>query len=109
MNKYFDIKDKVFDITEKYPETIDVFVANGFKPLANEAMRKTMGKTISLEMALKSKKINVDQFVQRLIDVIEQNRVSEDQSLVQEERIENADVKIGGVYPALLGTLARCF
>lgn len=99
MNKYFDIKDKVFDITEKYPETIDVFVANGFKPLANEAMRKTMGKTISLEMALKSKKINVDQFVQRLIDVIEQNRVSEDQSLVQEERIENADVKIGGVLP----------
>jgi len=99
MNKYFDIKDKVYDITEKYPETIDVFVANGFKPLANETMRKTMGKTISLEMALKSKNINIDQFVQRLIDVIEQNRVSEDQSLVKKEKIEDADIKIGGILP----------
>lgn len=99
MNKYFDIKDKVYDITEKYPETIDVFVANGFKPLANEVMRKTMGKTISLEMALKSKNINVEQFVQRLIEVIEQNRVSEDESLVKKEKVENAEIKIGGVLP----------
>ena len=59
MNKYFGIKDKVYDITEKYPETIDIFVANGFEQLANEKMRKLMGKTISLEMALKSKKINI--------------------------------------------------
>ncbi len=99
MNKYFDIKDKVYDITEKYPETIDVFVANGFKPLANEVMRKTMGKTISLEMALKSKNINVEQFVQRLIEVIEQNRVSEDESLVKKEKVVDAEIKIGGVLP----------
>lgn len=99
MNKYFDIKDKVFDITEKYPETIDVFVANGFKPLANEAMRRTMGKTISLEMALKSKNINIEQFVERLVEVIEQNRVSEDEALVQKEQVEEADIRISGVLP----------
>lgn len=99
VNKYFDIKDKVYDITEKYPETIDVFVANGFKPLANEAMRKTMGKTISLEMALKSKKINVEQFVEKLIDAIEKNRVSEDMDLIERERKEKADIKIEGVLP----------
>ena len=99
MNKYFDIKDKVYDITEKYPETIDVFVAHGFKPLANEAMRKTMGKTISLEMALKSKKVNVEQFVQKLIEVIEKNRISEDFDLIERERKEKADVKIKGVLP----------
>ena len=65
MYKYFDIKDKVYDITEKYPETIDVFVANGFKQFANEDMRKSMGKAISLEMALKSKRINIDVFTQK--------------------------------------------
>jgi len=27
MNKYFNLKDKVYDIVEKYPETLDVFVA----------------------------------------------------------------------------------
>lgn len=27
MNKYFDIKDKVYDVTEKYPELIEVLAA----------------------------------------------------------------------------------
>lgn len=99
MNKYFDIKDKVFDITEKYPETIDVFVTNGFKTLANENMRKTMGKTITLEMALKSKKINIDQFVQKLVAAIEKNIVSEDIDLVKKNEGKEADIKIGGVLP----------
>ncbi len=99
MNKYFDIKDKVYDITEKYPETIDVFVAHGFKPLANEAMRKTMGKTISLEMALRSKRINVEHFVDKLVEVIEKNRVSEDMDLIEREKKEKADIKIKGVLP----------
>lgn len=99
MNKYFDTNDKVFDITEKYPESIDVFVANGFKLLANESMRKTMGKTITLEMALKSKKINVEQFVKKLVDAIEKNRVSEDMDLVGKKEKKEADIRIGGVLP----------
>ena len=82
MNSYFDIKDKVYDITEKYPETIDVLVGNGFEQLGNEKMRKFMGKTISLEMALVSKRINVELFEAKLVEVIEQNRVSEDSALL---------------------------
>jgi len=30
MNKYFDIKDKVYDVTEKYPELIEVLAGGGF-------------------------------------------------------------------------------
>lgn len=99
MNKYFDIKDKVYDITEKYPETIDIFAANGFEQLANEKMRKLMGKTISLEMALKSKRINIELFTEKLIDAIEQNRESMDKTLVTQNKIENSDIKIDGVLP----------
>lgn len=65
MNKYFDVSDKVYDITENYPETIDIFVANGFEQLKNEKMRKLMGKTISLEMACKSKRVNLELFEDR--------------------------------------------
>ncbi len=99
MNKYFNIKDKVYDITEKYPETIDVFVTHGFTQLANEKMRKLMGKTISLEMALKSKRVNVDLFTEKLIEVIEQNRNFIDETLTLENKKEEADVKIDGVLP----------
>lgn len=99
MNKYFNIEDKVYDITEKYPETLNVFVSNGFKQLANDNMRKMMGKTISLEMALKSKKVNVEQFVQKLEETIEQNRKSTDESLVEEEEVEDAEIRINGILP----------
>lgn len=99
MNKYFNIKDKVYDITEKYPETIDIFVANGFEQLKNDAMRKIMGKTISLEMACISKRINVELFEQKLIDTVEQNRISEDISLTMGKSEEEGDIKIEGVLP----------
>lgn len=99
MNKYFDIKDKVFDITEKYPETIDIFVANGFEQLANEKMRKIMGKTISLEMACLTKKVNVELFEQKLVEAINVNRISVDETLAQPKKHSGGDVKIEGVLP----------
>ncbi len=99
MNKYFDVKDKVYDITEKYPETIEVFVANGFQPLANEKMRKLMGKTISLEMACKSKKVNLEIFTEKLIEAIEQNRNSVDSTLITKKENLDADIKLEGILP----------
>lgn len=99
MNKYFDIKDKVYDVTEKYTETIDVFVSSGFDQLANDTMRKVMGKTISVEMACKSKKINVELFEKKLVETIEQNRISEDKALVDRQENKGADVKIEGILP----------
>lgn len=104
MRQYFDVKDKVYDIVEKYPETLDVFVANGFTQLANEKMRKLMGKTISLEMALRSKKVNVDVFVGKLIDAIEEKSQSIDESLIGDRRKEDRDLRIDGVLPCPVRT-----
>lgn len=99
MNKYFNIKDKVYNITESYPETIDIFVSSGFDKLKDEKLRKIMGKTITFEMACKSKKINVDLFEKKLVEVIEQNRISEDKSLINREAKEDADLKVEGILP----------
>ena len=99
MNKYFDIKDKVYDITEKYPETIDIFVANGFDQLGDEKMRKIMGKTISLEMALMSKRVNVELFTGKLIEAIEQSRTSVDGALISSKKVSGGDIKIDGILP----------
>ncbi len=94
MNKYFKVSDKVYDITERYPETIDIFVASGFEQLKNEHMRKLMGKTISLEMACKSRKVNLDLFEERLVEVIEQTRTK-----VMELNSGDGDIKIDGILP----------
>lgn len=99
MNKYFDIKDKVYNITEKYPETIDVFVEAGFDQLKNEAMRKIMGKTISAEMACKSKKINTQLFEEKLVHIIEQNRTDVDGKLDSGKNVKDGEIKINGILP----------
>lgn len=100
MNKYFNINDKVFDITENYPETIDVFVANGFEQLADDKMRELMGKTISVEMACKSKKVNVELFVEKLVEAIEQTRNSVDDALAApKNNNEDSDIRIDGILP----------
>lgn len=99
MNKYFNVADKVYDITEKYPETIDIFAANGFEQLKNEKMRKIMGKTISLEMACKTKRVNLDLFEEKLVEAIEQARTTVDGGKANEINSEDGDIKIDGILP----------
>lgn len=78
MNHYFSLSDKLFDLTEQFPETIEVLAQLGFEAVKNDAMRKTLGKAISLEMALKSKGLDVAQTEEALCAAIEQARPSED-------------------------------
>ena len=102
MNTYFSIKDKVYDVTEKYPELIDLFVARGFEPLKNEAMRKSIGKTISVELALRSKKIDVESFEREMIECIEDRNRSKDFSTgLEAVKVKNeaADYAVSGVLP----------
>lgn len=99
MGRYFNENDSIYDITEKYPELLDLFASNGFEHMKDESMRKTMGKTISLKMALAMKKINIDTFVDRMVEIIEENRKTVDESLILSNRNMDADVKIDGVLP----------
>jgi ABC-type Fe3+ transport system substrate-binding protein len=99
VNTYFNIKDSLYDITEKYPETLDIFISNGFEQMKNEEMRRTLGKTLSLEMALMSKKINIDLFINKLIEVIKENRILADESLSTLNKSKTGDIRIDGVLP----------
>lgn len=100
MNKYFDMSDKVFDVTTKYPDLIDLFVAAGFENLKNNMLRKTIGKTISVEMALKSKKIDVKSFEKQMIEVIESNNYELSSGLVETKKNnKNANTRIVGILP----------
>lgn len=99
MNKYFNIEDKIGKIIGDYPETLDVFVTNGFEQLSNPIMRKTMANSVSLEMALKMKKISVELFCNKLEDAISQNRNSVDKTLSEEGSFADGDIRIEGVLP----------
>lgn len=97
-NKYFDMKDTVYDVTEKYKEAKDLLISLGFTTIEDENKRKTIARAINLETALKSKKINPETFEERLVDLIE-NNIEVDLTSGIKESEEKADVKILGVLP----------
>lgn len=73
MNAYFSLDDKIYDICQKYPEVIDFLVSNGFEKIKNDAMQKTIGRTISLQTALKSRHLDIDIFEEKLVEIIKEN------------------------------------
>lgn len=44
---------KVNDVLTRYPQTLEVFVQHGFKPLANPLMRRTFAHLVSIKGAAK--------------------------------------------------------
>ncbi len=98
-NKYFSVKESLYDITNKYEEAIDMLVAVGFENMKDESQRNTIGKSITLEMALKMKKVNVETFEKQLIDIIEENKNHFIELLDEKIEKKDANVKITGVLP----------
>lgn len=102
MNTYFNLSDKVYDVTNKYPELIDLFVSFGFENLKNEMMRKTIGKTISVEMALKMKHIDIETFEKRMVEMIEQHKIGKSVQYgadAQSQEQLSGNINIRGVLP----------
>lgn len=100
VNKYFDTKDTLFHICERYPETISIFVANGFEQLKDKSKRESMGKSLTLEMALRMKRINVDTFTQLLVEGIDTVRNQVDASLnVDSGEAKEGAIRLEGLLP----------
>ncbi len=99
MSSYFDLKDTIYDITEKHPITIGVFVNNGFSNFEREALRQTLGKSLTLEGALASKKINPAHFCDKLVEAIEANQVTITSGLATAKSENQGEVRIEGILP----------
>jgi ABC-type Fe3+ transport system substrate-binding protein len=97
-NKYFDIKDTLYDITEKYEEAKDLLISAGIDSISDEKKRQTIGKSITLEMALKMKKVNVETFSNHLVGLIEA-RVNSIEELSDKKDLTEADIRIEGILP----------
>lgn len=97
-NTYFKIEDTLFDITQKYPETILIFTSHGFPQMENEESRNTFGKSINLKTALNLKKINIEEFSTLLIEVIHQKKEGEEGTSLNNSNSKNS-IKIEGLLP----------
>ena len=96
---YFDKDTTLWDLVEKYPKTIDVFVSNGFRQMSDPEQRGKFGKSISLNIALMMKKIDFDTFSKLLVEAIEQNNNHADLTLAENKKIDDAELNIVGLLP----------
>ena len=61
----------LFDITERWPQTLEILTSHGFPQLGNPAMRETFGREVTLRQALALKQIDEGAFLALLDDVVE--------------------------------------
>jgi ABC-type Fe3+ transport system substrate-binding protein len=99
-NKYFSLDDTLWTITEKYPETIPVFVSQGFNQMGDSTKRKAFGGAVSLKTALTLKMLNIETFSSALVELIEQERNLADASLKTAPGKKSQDaLRVEGLLP----------
>ena len=64
--KELDLKNSVYDLTEEYPELIDLLKELGFAGLAFPAVRKTLGKKMTLPAGCEKQKIELAAVIDQL-------------------------------------------
>ncbi len=87
---------RIYDIVKSYPETLDVFVANGFKQFKDPKKLETIGKHLKLETALKMKGLNVEAFMNLLRESVGEQLGEADVTLKKQEK---GDFEVAGLLP----------
>jgi hypothetical protein len=64
--KHIDLKKNVYELTETYPELIEVLKEMGFLGVANPIARKTLGKVITIPQGCKKLGKDLDEVIKKL-------------------------------------------
>ncbi len=99
MSTYFEQTDTLFSITDRYPETIAVFVSNGFPQMENPEQRDKFGKMITFDVALQLKQQNPDTFIDLLEEVISGERGGIDATLAKAAAKDENGLNVVGLLP----------
>jgi len=98
--KYFDENSTLWEIVEKYPQTIPVFTSNGFPQMAEPVKRQKFAKTINLKMALMLKQLDFAMFSNLLQEAIESQTEQVDATLASGKNSDSAEaLNVVGLLP----------
>lgn len=61
-----DINQPIAEIINQHPELLDTFINLGFRPIANKAMRESVGRIISLKNGASMIGLPLDKLIQTL-------------------------------------------
>ncbi len=64
--KKIDFTKNVFDLTEEYPELIEILKSLGFLGVANPIARKTLGKATTIPAGCKKMRVDLQEVIKNL-------------------------------------------
>lgn len=65
--KTIRLNETIYEITEKYPEVVDIMVELGFESIKNPIVRKTAGRMMTIPEGCKKQGIDMDIVKERFI------------------------------------------
>ena len=95
-NKYFSVDDTLYEITDRYPELIDLLANKGFEQLKDDEKRKVFGSKISLKQAAMMKSLDLDKLVELLLTELNN---SEEANGFNNKNNEKQTLKVTGLLP----------
>ena len=66
MLKLIDLKKNVYELTETYPELIEILKEMGFLGVANPIARKTLGKVTTIPQGCKKQGKDLNEVIKKL-------------------------------------------
>ena len=93
-----DKKMTVKQVLEHWPETLEVFVANGFENFRDEKQRNAVAAFLKLERAAQMKNYDLDNFLALLQGKIDEQFNQADVTMKQTEQ-SGSDIKVSGLLP----------
>ena len=88
----------VKEVLDRWPETLDVFVANGFDSFRDPRQRQAVGAFLKLGRAAQTKNYDLDNFLGLLREKIAEQQEQADVTMKTTER-DASDVTISGLLP----------
>lgn len=88
----------VKEVLDRWPTTLDVFVANGFDNFRDEKQRAAVGAFLKLERAAQTKKYDLDNFLTLLQDKIDEELNQVDVTMKTTEKT-GSQINVSGLLP----------
>jgi uncharacterized protein len=68
MEKIIDLKSNIYELTNEYPELIEMMKEEGFAAIGNSVVRSTMGRTMTIPSGCKKLGVPLEKVVSILKD-----------------------------------------
>ncbi len=73
---------RVAEVLSRYPQSLEIFLRNGFGPLSNPVLRRTMARVVTIEQACRREGVNLSELLTELREIAVSDRLPNSEIVV---------------------------